>query len=59
MKSMRYEMEMLQQKMIALTDDKTMVELKVQEQEAHIQEQFDIIQDYSQEIKELQARNET
>lgn len=44
--------------MISLKDDKAMSEIKVQEQELNIQEQFEIIQDYSTEIQDLQERNE-
>lgn len=58
LKNLRYDIEMLQQKMIALKDDKAMSEIKVQEQELNIQEQFEIIQDYSTEIQDLQERNE-
>lgn len=38
LKSLRYDIEMLQQKMIALNDDKMIAEVKVKEQELNIQE---------------------
>jgi hypothetical protein len=44
--------------MVALKDDKAMAEIKFQEQELNIQEQFEIIQDYSTEIEDLQERND-
>lgn len=45
---------MLQQKMIALKDDKDMANIKVEKQEQIIQEQLEMIQEYSNEIKDLQ-----
>lgn len=55
-KSLRAELDELQQKLIVLEDDKLMAEMKMQEQEIHIQEQFEIIQDYSTEIEEHNIR---
>lgn len=49
---------MLQQKMRALNDDKMIAEVKVQEQELNMKEQLDLIQDYSNDIEQLQARCE-
>ena len=43
--------------MLALNDDKMMAEVKVHEQELNIQEQFEIIQDYSGQIESLQQQN--
>lgn len=45
LKSLKYDLEMLQQKMIALNDDKLIAEVKVQEQERNMQEHLDLIQE--------------
>ena len=57
LKRLRYEIEMLQQKMVALTDDKLMAEVKAQELDLNIQEQFDIIQDYANQIQEHELKS--
>ena len=53
---MRYEIEILQKKLATAEDEKSLAELRAQEQDLNIQEQFDIITDYSNEIKEHVAR---
>ena len=52
------EIDELQQKLVGLEDDKLMAEMKIQEQEIHIQEQFEIIQDYSNEIEDHNIREQ-
>lgn len=55
-KSLRYEIEILQKKLATAEDEKALADLRAQEQELNIQEQFEIITDYSNEIKEHNAR---
>lgn len=39
-----------------MVDEKSIADMKLQEQELHIDQQFEIIQDYSNEIVEHQER---
>lgn len=57
-RALRIQLDELQQKLIGLEDDKLMAEMKIQEQEVHIQEQFEIIQDYSNEIEDHNIREQ-
>lgn len=58
LKSLKYDLEMLQQKMIALNDDKLIAEVKVQEQERNMQEQLDLIQEQSKDLESMQERSD-
>ena len=46
------------EKITFLEDDKIMAQLKIEEQEVHILEQFEIIKDYSSEIEEHNIREQ-
>ena len=51
-------MNSLERKIKDLNDDLEVYEIKIQEQEIHITEQFEIIQDYSNDIEELNINQE-